>query len=1087
MAGPWEEYQEQPTPKPAPEVIEAKPWEDFQYTPTQPVKGFEADDVIWDQQRSQVFTAPRGTAEFFATVSQDDTFDDQPDSTVLEELVAGTEAQAAYLGLTALAVGAAQPENMAGFISSRKKALASAQQRQAEYMKKFYNDFSQADGAFSAAGVMVDNLPAMGRVVLTQYANSFIPLIASGAGTLAGSAAGPVGMIGGGAAGAFVGGAAVEVGAELDSLLLEKGYDTSKAADLIRLSQDQETMDSLREKALAKGLTTAGVDAVFTVVTGGVFKALKPVTKVGKVGKAAAGFATETIGEGLGEGAGQLVAYGEMSSKDVLLEMVSSMGQSVGQTAITATATASSPAVQKVQSAIFKGEKISQSFGDDIDISPDTFTEMDSVEAELDAAYNAAMYERGDEPIKYQPMSIEPIEVVSPTIQEKPAIKKAIEAEKDTPPAIPKQSSAVSRIAKDFGIGVEKYVAPLSTRIKNLSPKLFARTRRFEFDVKRQIMADNAAILPFLNKEKNLPADARKSLDIAMKNGDTETINKIADSYDMKAEIDAIRPTYDNVFKRAQENKVDVEYRENFYPRLIKDFKGLMDHLQRNEAGTFNTIKKAIKAKEDATGRVLRDDERIKVIDNLMLGRRVEGISLAQRGELKARSIEEINAEIDQFYASTAEAMLHYNHVINEAVEINRLFGRKDANAAFMNDPERSVGALVDEMMEAEGLSVSDAEQLKDMLNARFNSGRMGKGMSVFRDLTYIDVMGSPLNAITQFGDLAPAIYNAGVMRVIQTVPGASVDRTKVNLRDIGIEDIAQEFDSRGWSSDLVDKVFKATGLQKIDRLGKLTLVNSTLKKQETLAKKSDPELIKTLELYFGDNAEQVRQDLAAGIVTEDVKFLAFSTLMDYQPVARMEMPEAYLRAGNGKIFYMLKSFTLKQFDVYRREGASKIIKGIKDGDPKMVTEGTTRFAYLYALWVMGGASADALKDLTRSMVSLVSGEGEDKMEEPEDYVFENVMKAFGVNKYSIDQLNRPWMPDTPADFAFEYVAPPTKLVDNAWRDYQKVKDKDNIQLEDLQSIRSIPVFGELWWFWLGGGATKPKTKNEESPKKGNY
>ena len=56
---------------------------------------------------------------------------------------------------------------------------------------------------------------------------------------------------------------------------------------------------------------------------------------------------------------------------------------------------------------------------------------------------------------------------------------------------------------------------------------------------------------------------------------------------------------------------------------------------------------------------------------------------------------------------------------------------------------------------------------------------------------------------------------------------------------------------------------------------------------------------------------------------------LLYSRLLDFQPVALSEMPEYYLKAGNGRVFYMLKTYTLKQMDVFRKE----VWHTMKNGD----------------------------------------------------------------------------------------------------------------------------------------------------------
>ena len=117
--------------------------------------------------------------------------------------------------------------------------------------------------------------------------------------------------------------------------------------------------------------------------------------------------------------------------------------------------------------------------------------------------------------------------------------------------------------------------------------------------------------------------------------------------------------------------------------------------------------------------------------------------------------------------------------------------------------------------------------------------------------------------------------------------------------------------------------------------LGKETLVNATIGKMRSQAKKDSPALRKKMELMFGKEAESVLNDLKEGKKSENVLFLAFNELAEMQPISLSEVPETYLRAGNGRIFYMLKTWNIKLLDTFRREALQTMqtnpVRGLKN------------------------------------------------------------------------------------------------------------------------------------------------------------
>lgn len=611
---------------------------------------------------------------------------------------------------------------------------------------------------------------------------------------------------------------------------------------------------------------------------------------------------------------------------------------------------------------------------------------------------------------------------------------------------------------RDFGVGVERLLTPISTRVRNIDKRLFMRLRKFEFNVKTQNIADNQQIRPFLLSLQKLDNETFLALDFALKNGQFDIVDEIAANNNIVEEVSAVKEVLDDIFDRAKSAGVDVEYRADFFPRRVNDVEGLIDHFKGSEF--WNVIQEAIRARETKADRTLTNEERIVVINNLMRGFKVEGVSLAQKGVFKERTIEEITPQINQFYETSDQALINYISIANDAIETSKLFGKAvDINGE--KDLSGSIGAFVNELSDAGRITTRQASTLKEVLNARFNEGRMGWITSAVRDLSYIDVMGSPLNALTQVGDLAPSMYNAGVVNALQTLPSSFRETGQINnIQDLGIDTIYEEFRNGSMTSKGVTKVFELTGLSKIDRVGKLTLVNSTLKKAKSRAQAGDAKLLAELEIMFEGDAQRVMNDLAEGRMNDDVKFYAFNTLLDFQPVAKSEMPEYYLRTGNLRILYMLKTFTVRQLDIYRREVISNLNTAARTGDAKLAGKAMVNFVRLAGFWIVMGSSADYLKDLLRSLF------GGSEVEEPEDYVVDNMLKAFGFSRYQLNMVAKKGVTEVAGDMFL----PPDKFFTNVQKDFKKL-NKGELTLDNSKSIRSIPIGGELYYFWFGGGS----------------
>ncbi|MCK4609474.1 MAG: hypothetical protein KAT71_08325 [Gammaproteobacteria bacterium] len=141
--------------------------------------------------------------------------------------------------------------------------------------------------------------------------------------------------------GTFAGGVPSEMGAWISQALSEKGYDLTDKEQVVSALRDTKLMSEIKAEAFRKGITTAGVDALFGLVGGKVLgKAAKKTgaKAVGQViARGAKELAVEATGEAVGEFAGQAAArksFTKVNLGEAISEGVISLGQSAGQAII---------------------------------------------------------------------------------------------------------------------------------------------------------------------------------------------------------------------------------------------------------------------------------------------------------------------------------------------------------------------------------------------------------------------------------------------------------------------------------------------------------------------------------------------------------------------------------------------------------------------------------------------------------------------------------------------------------------------------------------------------------------------------------
>lgn len=389
---------------------------------------------------------------------------------------------------------------------------------------------------------------------------------------------------------------------------------------------------------------------------------------------------------------------------------------------------------------------------------------------------------------------------------------------------------------------------------------------------------------------------------------------------------------------------------------------------------------------------------------------------------------------------------------------------------------DETIGNYIVKLIKEKKLKPEQQDELVGLLKARFNYKPTQKAVQGLKNIGYLTSMGSGFSSfITQLGDLAWAYYNSpkyatkGLAQAFaRTLSGGRMSKNTITKEDLGIERIGEEFRTVGGLGKAINQVFKYTFLNAMDNIGKEALINTTFYKFQDQAKKNNHKLVKELKRIFGDESTAVLEDLKNGNKESDnVKFLLFNKLLDYQPIAMTEMPKSYLTSPRGRIFYALKTFTIKQLDVFRREGIDKIING-KTKTEK--AEGLRNLMVLAALVTMANAGADQIKDWLFMRKSTLS-----------DKVIDNLLRLVGISRYTLWEARRNGL----SSAIWNLVKPPLNVIELPLRDIENAKkaiEKDEpVDFKNFESWGMVPFFGKHYDWWFGAAHQRQLKRQEEN------
>ncbi len=630
---------------------------------------------------------------------------------------------------------------------------------------------------------------------------------------------------------------------------------------------------------------------------------------------------------------------------------------------------------------------------------------------------------------------------------------------------VPTVDEAKLLIAEARSVGTKTYkvggnsaindlIEPISARIRKISPELGHRLNQFEYrnhiDVHDYVTKSNV----FFDSLDKIKGRDKTILTKALYNQDFNTVKAIIAKHKLPGMGDA----FDDIVKMTNKIYDDlhaagypVSKLPNYFPRYVTKVDDLLASIGSKQR---SFIEKAL-AKARVTKGELTLAEKSELIDKLLRGHVPVGVG---GGRLtKPRVIEEITDEQLGFYSKPREAFHSYVGNAIKNIERKKFFGQHlDARKYDTERLDSSIGAFAAKLVDEGKIGADQLGELQKLLLARFTVGERSSSNWIqnFKNVMYMTTLANPVSALTQLGDIGLAAYLHGFGNTLKSVFG----KRYVKAVDLGVVDVAQEMVGTLRTAKVLDRVLRLSGFKAVDRLGKNVALNASLRKYMKMSKtKEGIERLRTKwGSALGEEFTNFVDDLQRKNISDNVKYILFSDLLRLQPVALSEMPLKYLNSPDSRVFYMLKTFTIKQLNLVREDAFAEISKG-------NVAKGMGNLLRFTAIFSAANIGADILKHWIQ---------GRDIAEEQlEDIAIANIYKNFGASEYLMSDLSQGRVGDAITNL----IAPPLSVISQTGEGVIKTLSEGEI---DPKMLKHLPIVGKMWYNFFGGGLEKWEEKH---------
>lgn len=647
--------------------------------------------------------------------------------------------------------------------------------------------------------------------------------------------------------------------------------------------------------------------------------------------------------------------------------------------------------------------------------------------------------------------------------------------------AFPAEIKAVSkREHSKFRQAVGKAGTPVSTVVKHISPRLYGRLKAYE----RQVSTRRHDLIKSLDvAHRNLRSAigrnaAHEALVQASVHGNAGGRQYIRQNFSGRARREALAAFTERqkirnaVYESAKEAGAIDGFIKDHFPRQVKNYKEWVEYKYGQEP---DGLRQLYREKAEQEGRPLFDYEKAVLANQWFAGHQPKGNIKLKTPTVGQRTETDLTVEeFRQFYKDPVEAEQAYVTDLVELTERAKLFGGKRTEESMKD----SVGRIIeDERMGTKDLPAWQKEKLRDILASRFTTGEQAPSAILrwHRDLGYFSLLADPAAAAIQFGDLALVVGRDGARATFPSIPLAAFEKV-LTAENMGLDRISAEMHNASGFMKFLDKSMQMTGFKDVDKAMKTVNLVSAYRKARRIARNPNSKEFKQwrqrVEPALGEQHFQALIDgLRNNQKNEAVLDYVWMELSRTQPTDLMEMPQWYLQSPNGRIFYMMKSFTVKQLDLIREESLNDIAIGARQGDIPRASKGIGKLARLMMLLAGSYASVDWIRDWVLG-----------KRTDFSDSLFNGMLGLAGLHSFLIGQAAEEGL----GTAAYDAILPPARFLNDASQDAANTfemlsQGPENFDPRELKLYRNFPIGDMIFWRWGKGAEWQQKFGRQET------
>ena len=655
---------------------------------------------------------------------------------------------------------------------------------------------------------------------------------------------------------------------------------------------------------------------------------------------------------------------------------------------------------------------------------------------------------------------------------------------------VPEQEVAAALQEYQNAIKANSYVGlaadlmqPISDRMGKISQPILRATRGYELSLLQRSKNYSDRIQGFDAIEKALPDQGKEEFFEALLNMETNPLapKQVLKKYDIqevkldllgrnKKSAEQILDDADSLLKEIGDEwsaltNGEASIRPNFFPRENIDVQGTRRSLGLTNDTELDKMLEAKAKSMKLSGRgELPEAEASKVLDDYL-----SGVVYNKNGQrvnvrrFKQRRIDTVSRSKNmlKYYRKPSQTLSAYVHEMADNIETARFLKNNKAHITSLGatNTKESIGKLTSSLLAKNEITSSQAEDLRQLLEARLVAGKtsMSDAAQIFRNLTNAMLLGNIRSATTQIGDLFVGAYRYGSKNALNGMLKTVTGRSDIDVDDLGIiQTISSEMSGAGKTAKFLDTMLAASFFKRIDRFGKNSSIQAAFERNSRLARseKGVAQIKEKWGQYFGDDFDSLIRDLTSKNPSSLVKELAFAEISGIQPVSLLETPKKYLTSKDGKLFWMLKTYALRQLAAVKNDTIDEFNKGNK------IKAGKNFLAYM-AIVGAGNATVKEVKNWE-------DGKGFDPNRVPDQFI-DSMFNLLLTSRYAVENARKE------GDYigiAVEAASPPLSVFRNMAQDMVKTS---NALLEgeevDKKWMRNIPFAGRAMYNLFGGGA----------------